>query len=77
MADLEPTYYNLGDFKGTGMGQGDIVRAMYNLWKAIAAICNNIDEDTGATGIDYMDNIGTDLNTAMANLGTPTGGTTT
>ena len=76
MADLEPTYYNIGDFKATGVGQGDLVKAIYNLWKAVAAICNNIDEDTGSTGIDYMDKIGTDLNTAMTNFKTPSGGTT-
>jgi len=73
---LTPTYYDIGDFKGTGVSQGDMVRAIYNLWKAIAAICYNIDEDTGTIGVDYMDNIGTDLNTALAKFVTPNGPTT-
>ena len=77
MADLQPTYFDLGDLKGIGMGQGDVHKALYNLWKAVAAICNNIDEDTGATGVDYMTYIGTDLNTAMAGLKTLIGGATT
>jgi hypothetical protein len=76
MADLTPTYYNIGDFKGTGVSQGDTVKAIYNLWKAVVAICNNIDEDTGNTGTDYMTDIGTDLNTAMTNFKTPSGVTT-
>ena len=70
---LTPTYYNVGDFRGSGMHQGDTWKAIYNLWKALAAICYNIDEDAGATGVDYMDNIGTDLNTAMAKVATPNG----
>jgi len=73
---LEPTYYDITDFKETGVSQGDLVKAVYNLWKAIHAICYNIDEDTGSPGTDYMSKIGTDLNTAMANIGTPHGATT-
>lgn len=76
MADLQPTYYNIGDFKGTGVSQGDMVKAIYNLWKAVVAICNNIDEDTGNTGTDYLSYIATDLNTAMTNFKTPSGATT-
>lgn len=73
MADQTPTYYTLPDFKGTGMDQAGIWCAIYNLYVAVYAICNNIDEDTGSTGTDYLTNIGTDLATAMAKLGTPTG----
>lgn len=73
---LTPTYYNIGDMSGQGMGQGDTHRAIYNLWKAMAAICYNLDEDVGNVGVDYMDNIGTDLNTAMAKFMTPKGATT-
>ena len=76
MADLEPTYYNIGDVSVSGLGQGDLVKGIYNLWKAVAAICNNIDEDVGTAGTDYMTKIGTDLNTAMAKFKTPNGATT-
>ena len=77
MADLEPTYYDLvGDVSGQGMGQGDLHRAVYNLWKAVKAICNNIDEDMGVPGVDYLSKIGTDLDTAMAKCKTPKGPTT-
>jgi len=74
MADLEPTYYNIRQIiDGTGQNQGDIHRAIYNLWKAVKAVCNNIDEDSGNTGTDYLSKIGTDLDTAMANWDTPKG----
>ena len=77
MADLEPTYYNiLAATTGIGMNQGDTHKAIYNLWKAVKAICNNIDEDTGNPGTDYLSKIGTDLDTAMANIKTPKGDTT-
>jgi hypothetical protein len=72
MADQEPTYYTLPDFKGTGMDQLGIWVAIYNIYLAVYAICNNIDEDTGSTGTDYLSKIGTDLATAMAGLRTPT-----
>jgi len=76
MADLEPTYYNVGNIGPMGMAQGDQARVNYNLWKAIAAICNNMDLDLGNPGTDYMSKIGTDLNTAMAKVVTPKGPTT-
>lgn len=76
MAALEPTYYDIDNLSQTGMHQGDVVRAIYNLWKAIDAICTNVDEDVGNIGQDYMSKIGTDLNTAMARLVTPKGPTT-
>ena len=76
MADSTPTYYNLGDFKGTGMSQGDIHRAIYNLYQAVYAICNNLDTDAATLGTDYLEYIGTDLATAMTNLKTPNGATT-
>lgn len=78
MADLEPTYYDLkADVSGQGINQGDLHRALYNLWKALAALCNNADLDVGVIGTDYMSKIGTDLNTAMAKLKTPVGGPVT
>lgn len=74
MADETPTYYDLvGDVSGNGINQGDLHRAIYNLYKALYAICNNLDEDVGALGSDYLTNIGTDLQTAMAKLKTPQG----
>lgn len=76
MADLEPTYYDIHNLSQIGMSQGDQVKAIYNLWKAVAAICNNMDLDVGNPGTDYMTKIGTDLNTAMARLITPKGPTT-
>jgi hypothetical protein len=77
MSDIEPTYYNVGDMQGTGMGMGDLHRAVYNLWKALAALCNNLDEDSATLGTDFMSKIGTDLNTAMAKFKTPVGGDVT
>lgn len=76
MAATEPTYYNIGDFKGIGMSQGDIHKAIYNLYKAVYAICYNLDDDAATLGIDYLSAIGTDLETAMTNLKTPSGNTT-
>lgn len=78
MADLTPTYYNLDYASEMGIkSQADIIKGLYNCWKAIAAICNNLDEDNGTLGTDYLSKIGTDLNTAMGNLSTPNSGGTT
>ena len=74
---LTPTYYNIGTIKGTGISQGDLHKCLYNIWKAVHAICYNIDDDAGTIGTDYMDNIGTDLNTALALLNTPASSDTT
>jgi len=77
MAALEPTYYDIQALtSGQGINQGDLHKAIYNLWKAVSAICNNIDDDVGVPGVDYMSKIGTDLNTAMAKLLTPKGDVT-
>jgi hypothetical protein len=76
MSDIEPTYKNIGHVDQNGANMGDIIKSIYNLWKAVAAICNNLDEDNGTPGCDYMGYIGTDLNTAMTNLHTPTGAQT-
>jgi len=74
MADIDPSYKTLvGNVGQTGMGQGDLVRAVYDLYLAVCAICNNIDEDSGNTGTDYLSYIGTPLETAMAKLKTPSG----
>ena len=70
---LSPTYYYTKAVSGSGMDQGDIHRSIFNLWKAVAAICYNLDEDATVLGTDYMSCIGTDLNTAMAACKTPTG----
>lgn len=75
MADLEPTYFTIKSTGSGGLSQGDNLKILYNLWKAIVAICNNIDEDIGNTGTDYMTYIGDDLNTVMARLKTPNGDT--
>lgn len=66
----------VGDISGEGLGQGDLHRAVYNLYKAVYAICNNLDEDVGNLGTDYLSKIGTDLSTAMTKLKTPKGPTT-
>lgn len=76
MSDLQPTYKNVGHMDVNGMSMGDVERAIYNLWKAIAAICNNLDLDNGTPGCDFMGYIGTDLNTAMGYVHTPTGAET-
>lgn len=77
MADETPTYYNLDYCNIQGIkSQADIIKAVYNLWVAVHAICNNLDEDSGTLGTDYLSKIGTDLDTAMANLNTPSGPTT-
>lgn len=77
MADEQPTYYNVDHASEMGIkSQADVIKAIYNLWKAVAAICNNLDLDNGTPGCDYMGYIGTDLNTAMGNLKTPSGGST-
>lgn len=74
MADQEPTYLDLvSDVSGNGINQGDLHRAIYNLEIAVVAICNNLDEDVGNLGSDFMSKIGTDLQTAMAKLKTPQG----
>jgi hypothetical protein len=70
---LSPTYYNIGPIACNGANQSDVVKSIYNLWKAVAAICANLDEDNSTLGTDYMSCIGTDLNTAMADFITPGG----
>jgi hypothetical protein len=78
MADSAPTFYNLkSSLNGKGMNQGDLHRAIFNLEKAIYAICYKLDEDNGTLGTDYKADVGTDLETAMAKLKTPTGGPVT
>lgn len=75
MADLEPTYFKIKTTGSGGLSQEDTLKMIYNLWKAVVAICNNIDEDIGNTGTDYMSYIGDDLNTVFARLRTPNGDT--
>ena len=77
MASTAPTYYNVMPMDVNGvMSQGDLVKAVYNLTKAIIGICDNLDADSGTIGTDYGANVGDDLETAMTELRTPTGGTT-
>jgi len=71
MADEEPTYYTVGEIKGGGMSQGDIHKAIFNLERAVHALCSNLDTDAATLGTDYLAKIGTDLRTAMAKLRTP------
>ena len=77
-SDLSPTFYNV-DYMNQGgyKSQADLYKAVYNLWKAVAAICNNLDVDNGTLGTDFMSTIGTDLNTAMTNFKAPASGPTT
>ena len=74
-----PTYYNLEagvDPGGGAVSQGDLHRAIYNLTVAVMAICGNLDDDTTGA-VDYLSNIGTDLQTALAKMGIPTKGPVT
>lgn len=77
MADLSPTYYNVGYLDENGASLADLVRAIFNCSEAIEAICNNLDEDAATLGTDYLSKIGTDFATAMAKIKTPTGGSVT
>jgi hypothetical protein len=78
MADLAPTYYNVEQVvSGSGMSMSDLHKILWNLYKAVQAIPNNLDEDSGTLGTDYLANIGTDLDTAMAKLQEPTNGPVT
>lgn len=76
MADLEPTYFKIKSTGSSGLNQGELLKIVYNLSQAVVAICNNLDGDIGSTGIDYMEKIGTDLQTALSPLRTPTSGET-
>jgi hypothetical protein len=72
----EPTYYNINPVDMNGMNQADLVKIVYNLWKAVSAICINIDTTSGVLNSYYRAAISTDLNTAMAGLQTPRGSST-
>lgn len=76
MADIEPTYFNVAYMEESGTIQASIIRALYDFELALYAISNNMDEDAGTAGTDYLSFIGTDLRTAMASLRlrTPSGG---
>lgn len=74
MADLAPTYFKIKSTGAGGLSQADQLKMFYNLWKALAAVCNNLDDDS-LGGANYMSLVGTDLNTAMASLKTPNGET--
>jgi len=76
MADIEPTYYNVGHVAPNGANMSDVSKSIFNLWKAVSAICNNLDTDAGTLGTDYRSKIGTDLDTAMTNIATPVGSAT-
>lgn len=68
MANVEPTYYKLSaTVKGGGMSMNDVHKALFNLERAVYAICNNLDEDSTGSA-DYLSLIGTDLRTAMTKL---------
>jgi len=78
MSDIDPDFKTLqASYGATGINQGDTVRAIYDLWKAVKAICNNLDGDSGTLGTDYLSYIGTPLDTAMAKFKTPPGPTGT
>lgn len=63
--------------KGDGVNQGDLVRAIYNLTRAVYAICNNLDTDAATLGTDYLAKIGTPLDTAVRALVEKPAGETT
>ena len=72
MAVDTPTYYNLSaDLKGSGMSMNDVHKAIFNLERAVVAICYKLDIDNGTVGNDYRADVSTDLRTAMAKLKTP------
>jgi hypothetical protein len=66
------------DIKETGMNQQSLVAALWDLTQAVYALCNNIDEDSGTLGTDYLAKIGTPLATAIRTSGVkqPHGDTT-
>ena len=77
MADAKPTFYVIGPMEENGMNQADLYKAVYNLYKALYEVCNHLDVDNATLGTDFLNDIGTPLATAMANLSTPhTSGTT-
>ena len=83
MADINLTgstvncVYAKSKIKDTGIGQQELVAAIYDLYQAVYAICNNIDEDSGTVGTDYLAKIGTPLYNALGTyLGKPGGKTT-
>jgi hypothetical protein len=82
MADIDLTgaIYNAvyleNPIKAGGMDQGDVARALYNLYLAVLAICNNLDTDNGTLGTDYLAKIGTPLANAAGTQPQPPGKTT-
>jgi hypothetical protein len=52
-----------------GLSQQALLAALYNLTQAVYAICNNLDEDSGTLGTDYLAKIGTPLATAQRTSG--------
>ena len=60
-----------------GVNQGDLVRAIYALARAVYAICNNLDVDAATLGTDYLAKIGTPLDTALRSLVDKPAGETT
>ena len=75
MADLAPTYFKIKTTGTGGLSQEDVLKMFYNLWKAVGSICYNLDTDSGTVGADYMENVGTDLDTIFDRLDTPNGDT--
>ena len=71
MSATSPTYYKVGVMQTNGVKQADVIKAIYNLYAAVYAICYNLDDDSGTLGTDYLSTIGTDLATAMGGLATP------
>jgi len=71
MADINLTsstanlVYLKAKLKETGIGQQELAAAIYNLTQAVYAICNNLDEDSGTLGTDYLAKIGTPLASAQ------------
>lgn len=84
MADINLTssaanlVYLREKLKQTGINQQALAAAIYNLTEAVYAICNNIDEDSGTVGTDYLAKIGTPLaNAQRTSLIEKPGGKTT
>lgn len=84
MSDIDLTsstanmVYLATKLKETGQNMQALQAAIYNLTQAVYAICNNLDEDNGTLGTDYLAKIGTPLASAQytSKVAKPNGQTT-
>jgi hypothetical protein len=75
MSVIQPVYYDVDKMEMNGIKQADLHKAIYDLWKAVVAIC--VKGDTGmASGSQWMIMIGSGLNSAMLKFQDPQSGKT-